>query len=148
MERARATVLVVEDDPWTRWVESELLRDDGYLVFEAGTGEQGLYMAAAHAPDVILLDLGLPRMSGVDVLHHLKANPATREIPVFVVSSYASLLRDEDARQVAGRLQKPFDCAELLTEVERGVRERAEAIRAAPTVAERQHHPAPETAPR
>ena len=148
MERARATVLVVEDDPWTRWLESELLRDDGYLVFEAGTGEQGLYMAAAHAPDVILLDLGLPRLSGIEVLHHLKANPATHEIPVFVVSSYAGLLKDEDARQVAGRLQKPFDCAELFAEVERAVWEREKARRPASTVAPWQGRPAPEVAPR
>jgi CheY-like chemotaxis protein len=144
MERVRATVLVVEDDPWTRWVESELLRDDGYLVFEAATGEQGLYIAAAHAPDVILLDLGLPRLSGVGVLRHLKASSATREIPVLVVSSYAQLLKEDDARHVAGRLEKPFDCAELLAEVERAVRDRAEARRAEPTAALEQGNPAPE----
>jgi CheY-like chemotaxis protein len=126
----RKTVLVIEDDPWTRMTEAALLVDEGYAVAEAKNGDEGLRLAAQHNPDVILLDLALPTTSGLDVLRELKGNPSTQHIPVLVVSAYGNLMGNSDAHQSDGVLQKPFDCDDLLAQVARVTSERP-----APTVA-------------
>jgi two-component system, OmpR family, phosphate regulon response regulator PhoB len=118
------TVLVVEDDSWARAMAHMLLADEGYVVLEAETGEEAQQIAEEHSPDAILLDLGLPTKSGVDVLRDLKANPATRQIPVLVLSANAWRLKEGDARHAAGVLQKPYECWELLAEVEWAVEAR------------------------
>src|SRR5215471_14565493 len=84
------TVLVIEDDPWTRTITTALLAGEGFGVVEAKNGEEGLQQARAHGPDAILLDLALPTKSGLDVLRELKSEALTRDIPVIVVSAYGS----------------------------------------------------------
>jgi CheY-like chemotaxis protein len=118
-ETLRRTVLVIEDDPWTRTVTTALLAGEGYAVIEAKNGEEGLARAAEHGPDVVLLDLALPTMSGLDVLRALKRTAATAETPVLIVSAYASLMSEEDAQQAEAIIQKPFDCDDLVGQVDR-----------------------------
>jgi DNA-binding response OmpR family regulator len=113
------TVLVIEDDPWTRTITTALLAGEGFAVVEAKNGEEGLHMAREHAPDAILLDLALPTKSGLDVLRELKGEDATQPIPVIVVSAYGSLMNETDAHQTAGVIQKPFDYDDLVGQVER-----------------------------
>jgi DNA-binding response OmpR family regulator len=113
------TVLVIEDDPWTRTITTALLAGEGFAVVEAKNGEEGLQQARAHAPDAILLDLALPTKSGLDVLRELKGEAATQSIPVIVVSAYGSLMNDSDANHTAGVIQKPFDYDDLVGQVER-----------------------------
>ena len=113
------TVLVIEDDPWTRTITTALLAGEGFAVVEAKNGEEGLQMAREHAPDAILLDLALPTKSGLDVLRELKGEVATQPIPVIVVSAYGSLMNEGDAHQAAGVIQKPFDYDDLVGQVER-----------------------------
>src|SRR5258708_36150939 len=79
------TVLVIEDDPWTRTITTALLAGEGFGVVEAKNGEEGLTQARTHAPDAILLDLALPTKSGLEVLRELKSEPITQDIPVIVV---------------------------------------------------------------
>jgi DNA-binding response OmpR family regulator len=112
------TVLVIEDDPWTRTITTALLAGEGFAVVEAKNGEEGLQQARAHTPDAILLDLALPTKSGLDVLHELKGEASTREIPVIVVSAYGSLMNESDAQQATGVIQKPFDYDDLVGQVE------------------------------
>jgi two-component system cell cycle response regulator DivK len=118
-ETLQRTVLVIEDDPWTRTVTTALLAGEGYAVIEAKNGEEGLARAAEHRPDVVLLDLALPTMSGLDVLRALKRTPATSATPVLIVSAYASLMSEEDAQQAEAIIQKPFDCDDLVGQVDR-----------------------------
>src|SRR5689334_10452315 len=113
------TVLVIEDDPWTRTITTALLAGEGFAVVEAKNGEEGLQQARMHAPDAILLDLALPTKSGLDVLRELKGETATRTIPVIVVSAYGSLMNDTDAQRTVGVIQKPFDYDDLVGQVER-----------------------------
>lgn len=113
------TVLVIEDDPWTRTITTALLAGEGFAVVEAKNGEEGLQQARLHALDAILLDLALPTKSGLDVLRELKGEAATRDIPVIVVSAYGSLMNDTDAQHAAGVIQKPFDYDDLVGQVER-----------------------------
>jgi DNA-binding response OmpR family regulator len=113
------TVLVIEDDPWTRTITTALLAGEGFAVVEAKNGEEGLTQARAHAPHAILLDLALPTKSGLDVRRELKSEPGTRQIPVIVVSAYGSLMNETDALHTAGVIQKPFDYDDLVGQVER-----------------------------
>src|SRR5205823_7110666 len=78
------TVLVIEDDPWTRTITTALLTGEGFAVVEAKNGEEGLKQARAQAPDAILLDLALPTKSGLDVLRERKADTSTQATPVIV----------------------------------------------------------------
>jgi two-component system, cell cycle response regulator DivK len=113
------TVLVIEDDPWTRTITTALLAGEGFAVVEAKNGEEGLRMARQRPPDAVLLDLALPTKSGLDVLHELKGEGTTNEIPVIIVSAYGALINENDARQAAGVIQKPFDYDDLVGQVER-----------------------------
>jgi two-component system cell cycle response regulator DivK len=119
------TVLVVEDDPWIRSLMADLLAGEGYTVVQAPDGKQGLEMANQRDPDVILLDLAMPEISGLDVLHELKTSNPTRDIPVIVVSAYAMLMMGSDARRADGVIQKPFDLADLLAQVQQAVEKRS-----------------------
>ena len=113
------TVLVIEDDPWTRTITTALLAGEGFAVVEAKNGEEGLTRAREHTPDAILLDLALPTKSGLEVLRELKGNDSTRVIPVIIVSAYGALMSEQDAQQAAGVIQKPFDYDDLVGQVER-----------------------------
>jgi DNA-binding response OmpR family regulator len=113
------TVLVIEDDPWTRTITTALLAGEGFAVVEAKNGEEGLRRAHEHAPDAVLLDLALPTKSGLDVLRELKGDISTMRIPVIVVSAYGTLMNEQDAHQTAGVIQKPFDYDDLVAQVER-----------------------------
>ena len=116
------TILVIEDDPWTRTITTALLAGEGFGVVEAKNGEEGLAQARTHAPDAILLDLALPTKSGLEVLRELKSDPTTHDIPVIIVSAYGTLMNDEDAHHAAGVIQKPFDYDDLVGQVARATR--------------------------
>ena len=87
-------VLVVDDDPVIRQSIARLLHGLGHQVVTAATGPDALARAAAHPPDLVLLDLDMPGMSGLDVCRRLKTDPATRLTPVLVLTGRAP----EDAR--------------------------------------------------
>ena len=126
-EQAQKTVLVVEDDAWIRSLMADLLASEGYAVTQAAAGKAGMDAAAGNDPDVILLDLAMPEKSGLDVLHELKSSKPTRDIPVIVVSAYAMLMMGSDARRADGVIQKPFDLADLLAQVQQPAEKRRPA---------------------
>jgi type II secretory ATPase GspE/PulE/Tfp pilus assembly ATPase PilB-like protein/CheY-like chemotaxis protein len=82
-----ACVLLVEDEDQLRRVMKDLLQREGYIVAEARDGIQALDEIDRHAPDVIILDLNLPGIDGYTVLAQLRSRPATREIPVMVLTA-------------------------------------------------------------
>ncbi len=81
-----AQVLVIEDDSDTRTFLSEFLCDDGHVTDEAAEGLTGLKMATQIVPDVILLDVLMPKLDGFQVLEALRANDRTTGIPVVMLS--------------------------------------------------------------
>lgn len=90
-QRTRQTpetqVLIIDDELPSRYVLKSLFKDSGYSIMEAISGDEGLHMAQEHAPHVILLDLVMAGMSGVEVLASLKTHPKTQTIPVIIVTS-------------------------------------------------------------
>jgi CheY-like chemotaxis protein len=119
--RGALRILHVEDNlDNLALVEQILARHQEVELIAATLGGLALELARRHLPDVILLDLHLPDMSGIDVLGRLRADPVTTEIPVVVVSADATaerLARLEAAR-VAAYLTKPIDVRELLRVIE------------------------------
>ncbi len=80
-------VLIVDDDNVARYVTKGHLSDTRYAVVEASSGPEGLRLAEEQQPGAIILDLVMPEMNGLEVLHRLKENPATRDIPVIISTS-------------------------------------------------------------
>ena len=119
------TVLLVEDDGWLRYIMAELLADDGYEVVEATTGTQALALVEERAPDVVVLDLNLPEMSGLEVLHELRANEQTLALPVIVMSGALDGETRHRLTRLAERaddmIEKPVDVGRLFERVEHAV---------------------------
>jgi DNA-binding response OmpR family regulator len=80
-------VLVVDDESAVREIYKKEFTTNKFTVVVAADGEEGLLKAAEEIPDLILLDIMLPKMSGIDVLKALKQNPLTRNIPVLLLSN-------------------------------------------------------------
>src|ERR1039458_4996998 len=85
-----SSILVVDDVPMILQVYSEILRAEGYEVWEAATGQQALQVARDRRPDLVLLDVMLPDLSGVEVCRQIKADPALTDIFVVLVSGIAT----------------------------------------------------------
>ena len=115
------TVLIVDDEPDVVNLLTILLDSEGYRVLKAYDGISAVDLALHQRPDLILLDLMMPAMSGYDVCEQLKANPATEDIPVVCVTSAHSAHARARCRQLgaATLLEKPFPPMELIAQVER-----------------------------
>ena len=118
-----ASILIVEDHPTMRDAMRLVLEEDGHQVEEASDGEAGIAMVRESTPDVVLLDLNIPVVSGAEVLETLKADPATSGVLVVIVTATG-----EEGRKRAlalgadGYITKPFSPLALLRTVERVLR--------------------------
>ncbi|HET6840152.1 MAG TPA: response regulator [Candidatus Angelobacter sp.] len=94
-------IVLIEDNRLTKTMNEHLLRQAGYTVSSAEDGEQGLKLVQSVLPDVVLLDVLLPKLSGHEVLEHLKQDPVTADIPVIIITglsrSYKEHFRHEGA---------------------------------------------------
>ena len=113
------TILVIEDYSDTRELLSALLRSHGYNVVEAEDGIEGILKAGWLYPDLILMDLSLPEMDGVEATSRIHAQSKLSRIPIFVVSAYLTEAVERAVR-AAGCVEvftKPFDSQELLDKI-------------------------------
>ena len=115
----REIVVVIEDEPDIREVIEHNLAREGYEVFPAADGEQGMQLVKRMSPDLVLLDLMLPRLDGLDVCRELKADLVTRSIPIVMVTA-----KGEESDIVLGLglgaddyVTKPFSPKELVARV-------------------------------
>jgi two-component system cell cycle response regulator DivK len=124
--RGPESVLIIDDEPLNRKLIRTILGTEGIQVLEAETAERGLALAQSHAPRLILLDLRLPGMSGLDALSLLKSGESTGHIPVLILSAGSLAVDDESFRQsgAAGLILKPFTREELLDPVWAALAER------------------------
>lgn len=110
------TVLYVEDNEYNRKIVRQLLSRTSYRLMEAVDGEAALVMIRQERPDLVLMDVQLPKMSGFDVTRVLRAESATAAIPIIMVTSFA-LSGDDQRAMAAGAsayLAKPYSPRELL----------------------------------
>jgi signal transduction histidine kinase len=119
-----ASVLVVDDDPRNIELLTHVLEPQGFSVVAAEDSEDGLALAHVELPDVILLDVLMPRLDGYEVCRRLKADPATLFIPVVLITALRGA-RERSRGAEAGAdefISKPFDSIELVTRVKSLVR--------------------------
>ena len=112
-------ILVVEDQEDNRQILRDLLGSVDLEMVEAENGEEALAAVAEHKPDLILMDIQLPIMDGYEATRRIKADPATKNIPIIVVTSYA-LSGDEGKAREAGcdaYVTKPYSPRQLLAKV-------------------------------
>jgi len=111
-----STILVVDDDPVIQKLLEVNFSIEGYQVEVAGDGLEALEKAKAVSPDLIVLDVMMPRMNGLEAAKALKADPKTASIPIIMLSAKAQDI-DQDAGREAGvdlYMTKPFDPLDLL----------------------------------
>ncbi len=112
-------ILVIEDQQDNRQILRDLLTSADFEVIEAEDGEAGLAAAAAHRPDLILMDIQLPILDGYEATRRIKGDAALHAIPVIAVTSYASS-SDVDKARAAGCdafVSKPYSPRQLLAKV-------------------------------
>jgi two-component system, cell cycle response regulator DivK len=121
-----STILIVEDNPKNLKLVRDLLQARGYTTLEAASAETGLGLARARLPELILMDIRLPGMSGIEALHALRGDPATAGIPVIAIT--ASVMqnnrREIEVAGFDGFIEKPINVRGFLETV-RGVLEKA-----------------------
>jgi two-component system cell cycle response regulator DivK len=123
---SQKTVLYVEDNDFNRKIVRQLLARTTYRLREAADGESGVRMAQEEPPDLILMDVQLPKMSGLDATRQLRADPRTAAVPIIVITSYA-LSGDAEKAKDAGAtayLAKPYSPRDLLAKIREVVPER------------------------
>jgi len=114
-------ILIIEDNEKNRKLVRDVLQFKGYQTVEAETAEEGIELAIARHPRMILMDVQLPKMDGITALGHLRADQATKEIPVIAVT--ASAMTHDRARILAagfdGYQTKPINVKEFLETLRR-----------------------------
>lgn len=117
--RSIPTVLVIEDYDDTRTLISSILRKEGYKVIEAEDGLEGLLKATAAYPDLVIMDLALPEMDGVETARRIHQMPKLARTPILVVSALLTKEVEADVR-AAGCVEiftKPFEVEDLIGSV-------------------------------
>lgn len=114
-------VLVVEDNEKSMKLFRDVLRATGYRTLEATTGEQAVELAAEHELDLVLMDIQLPRIDGIEALHLLRADERTASIPVLALTAQAMEGNHERFRAAGfdAYISKPVNVVELLATVRR-----------------------------
>ena len=113
-------ILIVEDNEKNMKLVRDVLRVKGYATLEATTAEEGIQLAVEHRPDLVLMDIHLPGMNGIEARRVLRADPATSTIPVIAVT--ASVMQ-QDRKQITeagfeGYVGKPINLKEFLGAVQ------------------------------
>jgi two-component system, cell cycle response regulator DivK len=115
----RAVVLIIEDNERNRKLARDILNHAGFETLEAGTAEDGLALAAERSPGIVLMDVQLPGLDGVQALHRLRSDPSTADIPVIAVTAFA-MKADRERFLAAGfdqYVEKPLDIREFPRQV-------------------------------
>ena len=115
-----SVILIVEDNEKNMKLVRDVLRVKGYDTLEAGTAEEGIRLALEHRPDLVLMDIHLPGMNGIEARGVLRADPVTAKIPVIAVT--ASVMQ-QDRKQITeagfeGYVGKPINLKEFLGAVQ------------------------------
>ena len=114
-----ARILIVEDNDKNMKLARDILQAQGYATLEAVTGEEGVRLAREHVPDLVLMDIQLPGINGIEALRQLRAEPATAGIPVVAVT--ASVMQT-DRREITaagfdGYIGKPISLRPFIESV-------------------------------
>jgi two-component system cell cycle response regulator DivK len=120
------TILYVEDNEYNLKIVRQLLGRTSYRLIEAMDGQLGVETALRELPDLILMDIQLPKLSGLDATRMLRADPKTAAIPIIVITSFALSGDDQKAKDAGASayLAKPYSPRELLQMIRKLVPEK------------------------
>lgn len=118
---AAKRVLIVDDTPQTRTVLSHILIRSGFQIGEATDGLDAINKMATFKPDLLLLDVKMPKMTGIEVLEQLKSDPATRDIPIIMISAHSDSGIIQQAIKIGARdfIVKPFQSSIVVGKIQR-----------------------------
>jgi CheY-like chemotaxis protein len=124
MTDAPSTILIVDDYSDNRRLLSTWLRAQGYLVIEAENGNEAILQANRARPDLILMDLTMPGLDGIEATRQIRQRRAFARTPIFAISAYATRDVREDALAAGctGVFSKPIDFASLLGNIKAALR--------------------------
>ena len=110
------TILIVEDEPKNMTLTRDMLKISGYETIEAMDGRQGVEKAKSAKPNLILMDIMMPKMDGYAACREIKADPATKNIPVIMLTAVGYDLNKKLAKQMGadGYVTKPFSRQQLV----------------------------------
>lgn len=119
------TILYVEDNEANRKIVRQLLKATSYTLIEAFDGEAGVAMALEHLPDLILMDIQLPKISGLEATRRLRAQPSTANVPIIAITSFALSGDDQQAKDAGANayIAKPYSPRDLLALIRQTVPE-------------------------
>jgi CheY-like chemotaxis protein len=131
--KTNPTVLVIEDYSDTRKLLSSLLRAHGYKVIEAKDGREGFLQANRVSPDLILMDLAMPELDGIEATRQIRQRHALSQTPIFALSAYAISEVKRDALEAGCNevFEKPVDIASLMDRIKETLQGGALRARAA-----------------
>jgi two-component system cell cycle response regulator DivK len=117
------TVLIVEDNVKNMKLVRDLLKAKGYDTLEAATGQQGVDLALAHTPDLVLMDIQLPDINGIEAFERIRADPRMAAVPVV---AFTASVTPSDRKRItqagfSGFVSKPIDLKEFLATIKRMV---------------------------
>ena len=111
-------ILIVEDNFDMRELLHLYLKSDGFTVVTARDGREGLYMAEAEDPDLIITDIHMPELNGIEMVRQLRTQPKFKDIPIIVLTAFGIEERDNAVRAGANRaIDKPTDLESLVNDV-------------------------------
>ena len=114
------TILIVDDSGIIRRMVGLILRNSGYQILQAADGQEGFEVARTHKPDLVIMDIEMPVMNGIESTRRIKTDPETKQIPVLMLTA---LGREEDIRHsmeagCSGFLNKPIGETELVSAIQ------------------------------
>ncbi|MFS8652176.1 MAG: response regulator [Caldibacillus sp.] len=115
----KGKILIVDDQFGIRMLLQELFQREGYQTFQAADGKKALEIVTTHDPDIVLLDMKIPGMDGLEILKHIKANDP--DCKVLVMTAYGELGMIQEAMDMGAiaYVAKPFDIMELRDQINR-----------------------------
>jgi two-component system, cell cycle response regulator DivK len=117
-------ILVVEDNEANMYLVTFILRKNGYEIIEARSGEEGLDLATRERPDLIIMDIQLPKIDGLETTRRIRQSEANDMIPIIALTSYAMTGDREKALQAgcAGYIEKPINPETFMGEIDKYLR--------------------------
>ena len=114
-------ILVVEDNETNMYLISFILKENNYEVIEAGNGEQGIEIAIKEKPDLVIMDIQLPGIDGLETTRRIRESEADSEIPIVALTSYAMVGDKEKALAAGcnGYIEKPINTETFMGEIEK-----------------------------
>ena len=114
-------ILVVEDEEANMYLIRFILRKSGYEVIEARSGEEGVELAIEEKPDLVIMDIQLPGIDGLEATKRIRESEANEELPIVALTSYAMVGDKEKALKAGctGYIEKPINPETFITEIEK-----------------------------